>query len=71
MPLQADTFQGRVMPGAVALCVFAWDAVEMIFARLAGAARTEAERDEIVKEWEEFRDAWKPVIDRLVLRGGR
>ena len=73
------------MPGPVTLAACLLDLVESLYGRLVAnygrLAATESDaglRDyykalesETMAEWEEFRDEWKPRLDRIIATRGR
>jgi len=61
-------FEGRVMPGPVALATIVYQTTEIVFNRLIEMTPVGPERDLVIAEWAAWRDEYKPMLDRI-LRG--
>jgi len=62
-------WQGRVMPGPVALASLLLSALESIYAHLVTLTPDGPDKDLLVLEWTNFRDEYKPMLDRVIQRG--
>jgi len=60
---------GRVMPGQVALASLLLSALEAIYAHLVVLTPDGPDKDLLVLEWTNFRDEYKPMLDRIMQRG--
>lgn len=65
-------FEGRLMPGPVTLAACLLELVERLYARLIVIQRANADddgADQTMTEFEEFRNEWRPHLERVIRRG--
>lgn len=64
-----NRWQGRVMPGPVALASLLLSALERIYTHLVNLTPEGPDKDLLILEWATFRDEYKPMLDRILHRG--
>lgn len=65
-------YEGRVMPGPVAMAACLIDTVETLYYRLIALHTMlghEPEKEQMITELAEWRDEWKPQLERIIRRG--
>lgn len=69
--MKPSKYEGRAMPGPVTLAACLLEIVERLYARLVVLAENqgnEAMSASLTTEWEEFRNEWRPHLERIIRR---
>ncbi len=70
--MKPSEYEGRTMPGPVTLAACLLELCERLFARLIVLAEKtgdSAMSDALVEEFTDFRNEWRPELERIIRKG--
>jgi len=70
--MKPRSYEGRPMPGPVALAACLLEITERLYARVIAVARVSGDdemADITIAEFEAFRDEWRPLLEQIIRRG--
>lgn len=67
--MDISRYEGRSMPGPVTLAACLLEIIERLYARLIVLAEKAGDQDmadSLATEWEDFRNEWRPHLERII-----